>query len=241
MLELKKVSKAFDGLKAVKEVSLEVEADRITGLIGPNGAGKTTIFNLVTNLYKLDQGEIVFNSKIINGLAPERICEMGISRTFQLVKTFNNLSVEKNVVIAALLRNTRMNDAYEKAGEVLNFLNLYHHRDKYAKNLNLCERKRLEVARALATDPKLLLLDEVMCGLNPTEIKDVMKTIVNINKTGVGIFLIEHIMSAVMHLSEKIIVLNHGEKLAEGSSMEISKNPEVVKAYLGEEYSLVES
>lgn len=237
MLSVKGINKAYGGLQVLSNVCIEVPADKITGLIGPNGAGKTTLFNVITGFVKPDSGTITFDNQDITGTLPEKICSYGISRTFQLVKTFNNLTVEKNVAIGALNHEKTIGGAHAKAREILSFMGMTDKRDSLAKNLTLCDRKRLEVARALATSPKMLLLDEVMCGLNPTEIKTMMAVIRSIHQAGVGILLIEHIMTAVMSLSDHIIVLNNGQKLTEGKAESIARDPAVIVAYLGEEFA----
>ncbi|RNC28496.1 MAG: Lipopolysaccharide export system ATP-binding protein LptB [Candidatus Dichloromethanomonas elyunquensis] len=237
MLSVRGIHKAYGGLQVLTNVNIEAPTDRITGLIGPNGAGKTTLFNVITGFVKPDSGSFSFNGRDLTGVAPEKVCVYGIARTFQLVKTFNNLTVEKNVAIGALSREKTIAQAHSKAREILNFLGMNHKRAALARNLTLSDRKRLEVARALATNPKMLLLDEVMCGLNPTEINGMMEVIRAIHRTGVGILLIEHIMSAVMSLSDHIIVLNNGQKLTEGNAEKVSHDPAVIVAYLGEEYA----
>jgi len=236
MLRIKNLNKSFGGLQVLLNINIKVPLNMITGLIGPNGAGKTTLFNVISGLIKPDSGEINFFDSDLTKLNPEKICKKGISRTFQFVKTFDNLTVEKNIATGALNRCKNLFEANKKTEEILNFFKITNLKQIKAKNLTLCERKRLEMARALATEPKLLLLDEVMCGLNPTEILEIMELIKEIHESGIGIFMIEHIMSAIMDLSDHIIVLNNGKKLIEGVGKEIANNPEVIKAYLGEEF-----
>jgi len=236
MLYVDNLNKSFGGLKVLRDINIKVPKNRITGLIGPNGAGKTTFFNVVTGFIRAEKGVIKFCDKNITGLAPEKICHLGIARTFQLVKVFNNLTVERNLSIGALNRERSLGKAYQKAERMLDFFKLKDKKDLLAGNLTLSDRKRLEVARAMATDPKMILLDEVMSGLNPTEIKEMIDIIRNINSQGIGVLLIEHIMNAIVDLSDHIIVLNNGQKLVEGNAKDILRNPKVIKAYLGEEY-----
>ena len=236
LLEVAAVSKRFRGLKAVSEVSFAIEAGHIVALIGPNGAGKTTLFNMVAGVYAPDAGEIRFAGRRLNGLRPDEICVAGIGRTFQLVKPFAGLSVLDNVVIGALRRSPRVSDARGKAERILERLGIAEKRDLPASSLTLPDRKRLEVARALATEPRLLLLDEVMAGLRPTETDRMVAVFRELNReTGLTIFLIEHVMRAVMALSGEIHVLHHGELIASGAPDEVVRNAAVLDCYLGED------
>ena len=237
MLCVNNLNKSFGGLIVLRDINIKVPTNRITGLIGPNGAGKTTFFNVITGFIKPEKGVIKFCDENITGLAPEKICHLGIARTFQLVKVFNNLTLERNLSIGALNRERSLGKAHQRAGRMLDFFKLKDKKDLLACNLTLCDRKRLEVARAMATGPKMLLLDEVMAGLNPTEIKEMIGIIRNISTQGVGILLIEHIMNAIVDLCDHVIVLNNGQKLVEGNAKKILHNPKVVEAYLGEEYN----
>jgi branched-chain amino acid transport system ATP-binding protein len=235
-LELRGISKSFRGLKAVTGASFEVAPGAIQGLIGPNGAGKTTIFNMVAGVYAPDEGEILFDGRPVHGLRPDQICAAGIGRTFQIVKPFAGLSVLDNVVVGALLREKRVAAAKAHAAQILERLGLAPKRDQPASSLTLPDRKRLEVARALATRPKLLLLDEVMAGLRPTECDQMVAVFRELNRAeGLTILLIEHVMRAVMALAQRIVVLNYGKIIARGAPGEVVRDPAVLECYLGEE------
>ncbi|MDW8467729.1 MAG: ABC transporter ATP-binding protein [Burkholderiales bacterium] len=235
MLALHRVSKAFRGLRAVDEVSFEVDAGSITALIGPNGAGKTTTFNMIAGVFPPDAGEIVFAGRAIHGLRPDQVCVAGIGRTFQLVKPFAGLSVLDNVMVGALLRERTTASARRVSLEVLERLHLAAKRDLPAAALTLPDRKRLEVARALATRPTLLLLDEVMAGLRPVECDQMVEVFRSLNREGLTILLIEHVMRAVMALAGHIVVLHHGRVIARGAPGDIVRDPAVLECYLGEE------
>ena len=227
-------AKSFRGLKAVQSASFEVPQGAIVGLIGPNGAGKTTLFNLIAGVFAPDSGTITFDGRSIGGLRPDEVCHAGIGRTFQIVKPFAGLSVLDNVVVGALVRTKHVAEARALAERTLERLGLGPKRDLPASSLTLPDRKRLEVARALATRPRLLLLDEVMAGLRPTETDQMVEVFRDLNRAdGLTILLIEHVMRVVMAIAQKVIVLHHGETLAEGDPAAIVSDPRVIESYLG--------
>ena len=236
LLSIEGISKRFRGLVAVDRLAFEVPEGGIYAVIGPNGAGKTTLFNMIAGVYAPDGGTISFAGERIDGLTPDRICRRGIGRTFQIVRPFPALTVEDNVIVGALLHRHHVIDAQAHAREVLRRLDLYDKRDRPAASLTLPDRKRLEVARALATEPKLLLLDEVMAGLRPTETDRIVAILHTLNaETGLTILLIEHVMRAVMALASQILVLHHGAAIAQGTPAEVVRDPAVIHSYLGAE------
>jgi branched-chain amino acid transport system ATP-binding protein len=234
LLEVKKVSRFFGGLAAVKDVSFGILPGEILGLIGPNGAGKTTLFNVVNGFYPPTRGDVLFKGEKISGLKPHQICRRGVARTFQVVKPLQRMSVHDNVVASAFLRAKDRREAEDIAHETLVFTGLEGDQDVISKGLPLGKRKRLEIARALATRPELLLLDESFAGLNPAELDESIQIIRKIKAKGITIMIIEHHMKVIMSISDRIVVLNYGEKIAEGAPQEIGKNPQVIEAYLGE-------
>jgi branched-chain amino acid transport system ATP-binding protein len=234
ILEIKRVSKFFGGLAANSDVSFDVAQGLIMGLIGPNGAGKTTLFNCITGYYPPSRGEIIFDGRRMNGLYPNAVCKLGMARTWQKVRPLAKMTVVDNVMVGALCRTNSLKTARIAAMEQIKVVHLENRIDFRAGSLPIGERKKLEVARVLATRPKLLLLDEVMGGLNPAESEEIIELILDIRKLGITQMVIEHDMKAIMRISDRIVVLNSGEKLAEGNPHEIVTNKAVVDAYLGE-------
>jgi branched-chain amino acid transport system ATP-binding protein len=234
ILEIKHVSKFFGGLAANSDVSFDMQEGMIMGLIGPNGAGKTTLFNCITGYYPPSKGEVLFKGMRMNGLQPNKVCHLGMARTWQKVRPLAKMTVVDNVMVGALCRTNSLKVAREMAMEQIKLVRLEHRLDFLAGGLPIGERKKLEVARVLATRPTLLLLDEVMGGLNPAESDEIIRLILDIKTTGITQMVIEHDMKAIMRISDRIVCLNSGEKLAEGSPTEIVNNPEVIKAYLGD-------
>ena len=236
MLAVQDISKSFRGLKAVSEASFDVAQGSLVALIGPNGAGKTTCFNMIAGVFAPDSGQIVFDNRKIQGLRPDQVCVAGIGRTFQIVKPFAGLTVLDNVMVGSFLKEKTTAGARKTALAILQKLNLDAKADLPASSLTLPDRKRLEVARALATRPRLLLLDEVMAGLRPTECDLMVEVFREINQAdGLTILLIEHVMRAVMALAQRVIVLHHGEIIAQGAPAEVVRNAAVLECYLGEE------
>jgi branched-chain amino acid transport system ATP-binding protein len=236
MLEVRNISKSFRGLRAVREVSFEIPEGTINALIGPNGAGKTTIFNMIAGVYAPDSGSIFFSKRPIHGLRPDEVCAAGVGRTFQIVKPFAGLSVLDNVMVGAFLNERHAAGARRLAAGILEKLALGPKRDLPASSLTLPDRKRLEVARALATRPRLLLLDEVMAGLRPTECDQMVEVFRELNRSqGLTILLIEHVMRAVMALARHIGVLHHGELITRGTPEQVVRDPAVLECYLGED------
>lgn len=237
LLEGKRVTRYFGGLAAVQKVDFHVEQGEIVGLIGPNGAGKTTLFNLISGALAPQSGEIWFKGENITGMKPHVICRKGIARTFQLVRVFPNMSVLENVLLGVLFGKSdgrTMGQARAEAEKWLDYVGLSTMKDVPARSLTLANQKRLEVARALATGPELLLLDELMAGLNPTEVAQAMDLVRRIREQGITVFMVEHVMKAIMGICDRIIVLHHGEKIAEGTPQEIATNRTVIEVYLGE-------
>ncbi|MBI1752814.1 MAG: ABC transporter ATP-binding protein [Acidobacteria bacterium] len=237
ILEIHKISKFFGGLAANSDVSFSVEQGAIMGLIGPNGAGKTTLFNCITGYYPPSRGDILFDGQRMNGLEPDKVCMLGMVRTWQKVRPLPKLSVVDNVMVGALARTSSLKTARALAMEQLKVVRLEHRAGFLAGGLPIGERKKLEVARALATQPKLLLLDEVMGGLNPAESEEIIQLILDIKARGLTQMVIEHDMKAIMRISDRIVVLTSGEKLMEGPPQEVVSNPEVISAYLGESHA----
>ena len=237
ILGIKHVSKFFGGLAANSDVSFTMDEGMIMGLIGPNGAGKTTLFNCITGYYPPSNGMVLFKGKQMNGLNPDRVCKLGMARTWQKVRPLANMTVLDNVMVGALCRTNSLNVAREMAREQLKVVRLEHKTDSLARGLPIGERKKLEVARVLATQPEVLLLDEVMGGLNPAESEEIVHLVLDIKRRGVTQMVIEHDMKTIMRISDRIVVLNSGEKLAEGTPDEVVGNQAVIDAYLGESHA----
>ncbi len=236
LLEVKGITKKFGNLLANNDVSFNVNKGEIVGLIGPNGAGKTTLFNCITGMYKTDGGQVFFRGRDITNMAPDRICKQGLTRTFQIVKTIKELTVRENVMTGAFLHTNRLKEAEEVADEILELTNLREKAEQPGNSLTIADRKRLEIARVLATRPEMLMLDEAMAGLNQTEIREAMELCLKIKREGITLLIVEHIMEAIMPISDRIVVLNAGEKLIEDKPDIVANNDEVIKAYLGEGY-----
>ena len=233
LLRITGLEKRFGGLRAVHNVDLEVHRGEVVGLIGPNGAGKTTLFSLISGAEKPSAGSIEFEGRAIAGLRPSRIAQLGIARTFQVVRPLPRLTVLENVMIAAYCRVARKASAREIALSWLEFTDLVHRRDSLARNLTIADRKRLEITRALATQPRLLLLDEVMAGLTATETETAVELLQRIRARGIAMVIIEHVMRVIMAISDRLIVLNYGERIAAGDPQTVASDPAVIRAYLG--------
>jgi branched-chain amino acid transport system ATP-binding protein len=234
MLDIQHVSKYFGGLAANSDVSFSMEQGMIMGLIGPNGAGKTTLFNCITGYYPPSKGDVVFKGVRLNGMQPDAVCRLGMVRTWQKVRPLAKMTVLDNVMVGALARTSSLAVAREIAHDQLKVVHLDHKASFLAGGLPIGERKKLEVARVLATKPELLLLDEVMGGLNPAESEEIIQLILDLRKRGLTQMVIEHDMKAIMRISDRIVVLNSGEKLTEGAPREVANHPDVIAAYLGE-------
>jgi branched-chain amino acid transport system ATP-binding protein len=237
MLEVRNLTKYFGGLAAVQNLSFKVEKGQIFGLIGPNGAGKTTVFNLINGFYPPNSGEVLFRGEPITGRKPNEVCKKGIARTFQVVKPLSRMTVLENVMVSAFCRVSSIQEAREEALGALEFCELTHRQDSLAKSLTIGDRKRLEIARAMATRPEVVLLDETAAGLNPAELDQAIALIRKIREKGVTILIVEHIMKVIMSISDRIHAINYGQTIAEGTPQEVANNKSVIEAYLGEAYA----
>jgi len=236
LLEISNLTKRFGGLVANDAVSMEVNQGEIVGLIGPNGAGKTTLFNCITGFYRPDGGSVRFEGRDITNLSADQICHAGIARTFQIVKVFKDMTVLENVMVGALCRTPSLEKARKEALRTLAFTGLAEKRDVLAGSLTIADKKRLELARALATRPKILMLDESIAGLNPMETREAVELLRRVNAQGITLIVVEHVMEAIMTISDRIVVLDYGRKIAEDVPEKIAVNEEVIRAYLGERY-----
>ena len=236
-LVVRNLSKRFGGLRAVQDVSFSVKENETMALIGPNGAGKTTSFNLITGYYRPDSGSVSAFGRELVGLRPHSVCALGLARTFQVAKPFGAMTVLANVMTGAFLRDKHVDTAAAKAREAIDFVGLSAKIDSPARDLTTIDQRRLEMARALATEPRLLLLDEVMAGLNPSEIDQAVALVEKLSQRGLTIVIVEHVMRAIMAVARHIVVLDHGQKIAEGSPKDIVANPDVIRAYLGSGYA----
>ena len=236
LLSLQGISKRFGGLQALLNVTFDLPQGQILGLIGPNGAGKTTLFNVINGVYRPDTGRIIFRDKDVTGLRPYQLARMGMARTHQIVRPLNELSVRENVMVGACFGHEHqdLSNAAKIADEVLEFVGLGVRADQLAGSLNVAQKKRLEMARALAAHPYLLLLDEVLAGLNHSEIDSMIETVLKIREQGITIIMVEHVMKAMMNVSDRIVVLDYGQQIAEGNPESITNDPRVIEAYLGD-------
>jgi branched-chain amino acid transport system ATP-binding protein len=237
VLEVQGVTKRFGGLTANEDVSFSVTQGEILSIIGPNGAGKSTLFNCITGFYRPDAGKVLFRGMDITTASAHKICKLGIARTFQIVQVISDMTVLENVMTGTYLRTYNRRDVQGKAGEILRFAGLYEKRDFLGTDITIADKKRLEVAMALGTEPTLLMLDEAMAGLTPVELREMIGLLRKVRENGVTLIIVEHVMEAVMELSDRVVVINSGRKIVEGVPAEVVRNPEVIQAYLGDRYN----
>jgi branched-chain amino acid transport system ATP-binding protein len=230
------ITKRFGGLTANEEISFTVDEGEIVSVIGPNGAGKSTLFNCITGVYRPDAGKVLFRGMDITTASAHKICKLGIARTFQIVQVISDMTVLENVMTGTYLRTYNRRDVQGKAGEILRFAGLYEKRDFLGTDITIADKKRLEVAMALGTQPTLLMLDEAMAGLTPVELREMIGLLRKVRENGVTLIIVEHVMEAVMELSDRVVVINSGRKIVEGVPAEVVRNPEVIQAYLGDRY-----